>query len=86
MGLVNAGSMVGSSREVKEMLARRKVDICCVQEVQYKGEGCKMFGCGEKRYKFWWSGEQKKAGGVGVLVQGYLMEDVIQIERISEDC
>ena len=51
---MNVGSMVGRSREVVEMLARRKVDICCVQEVQYKGEGCKMFDWEEERYMFWW--------------------------------
>ena len=30
---VNVGSMVGRSREMMEMVARRKVDICRVQEV-----------------------------------------------------
>ena len=28
---VNVGSLVGRSREVVEILARREVDICCVQ-------------------------------------------------------
>ena len=80
---MNVGSMVGRSREVVEMLARRKVGICCVQEVQYKGEGCKMFGCKEECYKLWWSGEKKKRGGLGILTQEDLVEDVIQVERIN---
>ena len=53
-----------------------------MQEVQYKGEGCNIFGCRVGRYKFWWSGERKKAG-VGILVWEYLMEDVIPVEKIS---
>jgi len=32
---VNVGTMMGRSREVVEMLARRRVDVCCVQEDQY---------------------------------------------------
>jgi exonuclease III len=54
MCTVNVGTMVRRSREVVEMLARRSVDVCCVQEVQYKGTGCTVFGSGEEKYKFWW--------------------------------
>ncbi|KAK3876473.1 hypothetical protein Pcinc_018758 [Petrolisthes cinctipes] len=42
-----------------------------------------MFGCGEERYKLWWSGEKKKVGGVGILVRENLVVDVIQVERIN---
>ena len=80
----NVGTMVGRSREVVEMLGRRKVDICCVQEVQYRGEGCRVFGEGEDRYKFWWSGEKKdKRGGVGLLVREDLVQDVMEIQRLT---
>jgi hypothetical protein len=81
---VNVGTMVGRSREVVEMLTRRRVDICCVQEVQYKGEGCKVFGDDTERYKFWWSGEKKeKRGGVGILLRGDLEKDVVEVQRMS---
>ena len=45
-----------------EMLARRRVDIRCVQEKQYKGEGCTVFGEGEEGYNFLWIGEKDKRG------------------------
>jgi len=35
---VNVGTMVGRCREVGEMLARRRVEECCVQDDQYKSE------------------------------------------------
>ena len=82
LATVNVGSMRGRSREVVEMLARRRVDICCVQEVKYKGEGCRMFGDGEERYKFWWSGG-KGEDGVGILIREDLVEDVLQVDRIN---
>mgnify|MGYP001796352853 CR=1 FL=1 len=56
---MNVGSMLGRSRKIVEMLARRTVDICCIQEVQYKGEGCKMFSCEAQCYN---SGGQEKRG------------------------
>ena len=45
---VNVGTMVGESREVVEMLARRNMDICCVQETRYRGAGSKTIGCGKE--------------------------------------
>ena len=56
---VNVGSMAGRSREVVEMLGRRRVDVCAVQEVRYKNSGTRVYGSGEEKYKFWWSGGEK---------------------------
>ena len=55
---INVGTMKGKSREIVEMLARKRVDICCVQETQYKGEGCAAFGEGKEGYRFQWIGER----------------------------
>ena len=67
--------MVGKSREVVEMLARRNVDICCVQETRYRGAGSKTTGSGKERYKFWWSGNKTGQNGVGILVHEEMVED-----------
>jgi len=80
---INVGTMKGRSREVVEMLARRRVDICCVQETQYKGEGCTVFGEGEEGYKFLWMGEKDKRGGVGILIREELEKEIVEVKRIS---
>ena len=80
---VNVGTMKGRSREIVNMLARRKIMVCCAQEVQYKGHGCRMFGDGEDKYKLWWSGEMDRAGGVGVLVREECMGDVVEVSRVT---
>ena len=49
---VNVGTMRGRSREVVDMLVRRQVDVCCVQEVRYKGGGATTIGSGEEKYEF----------------------------------
>ena len=81
---INVGTMVGKSREVVEMLARRRVDICCVQETRYRGAGTKTIGSGKEQYKFWWSGNKTGQSGVGILVHSDMVDDVIEVKRTNE--
>ena len=38
-GTWNIGALKGKSGEVCKVLRRRKVKVCCIQEVRWKGEG-----------------------------------------------
>ena len=38
VGMLNVGTMTGKSREPADVMERRKVDVLCVQETQWKGE------------------------------------------------
>ena len=42
IGTWNVGSMNRRSGEVADALARRNIDICCVQESRWKGAGTKI--------------------------------------------
>ena len=42
----NVGSMSGKWGKISETLKRCCVDICCLQEVRWKGQGAKMIGNG----------------------------------------
>ena len=66
---VNVGTVVGRGGELVEMMARRRVDICCLQEVRYRGKGCRVFKHGEDHFKFWWSGNPNGVGGVGIMLR-----------------
>ena len=81
---VNVGTLIGRRREVVEMLARRKVDICCLQEVRYKNQGTTSFGSSEERYKLWYCGNSEGTSGVGILVKQCLAERVLEVDRISD--
>ena len=81
---VNIGTLVGKRREVVEMLARRRVDICCIQEVRYKNQGTTAFGSNEEKYKFWYNGNKDGTNGVGLLVRQELVERVLNVERYSD--
>ena len=79
----NVGTMIGKESEVADMLRRRRVDLCCVQEVRYKGKDTKIVGEAQ-RYKFWWSGNIRKTNGVGILLKEELVENVISVERTDD--
>ena len=52
IGTVNVGSMAKRSGEVAEMVGRRGLDFCCLQETRWRGEGARMIGGEGNRFKF----------------------------------
>ena len=65
----NVRSMLGKWGEITETLKRRCVDICCLQEVSWKGQGVTMIGYG---FEFLWCGGCKSENSVGVIVTNWL--------------
>ena len=56
----NVSSISGRGRKVREELIKRKVDVCCLQEVRWRGEGARFFGVKGRMYKLWWCGNDDK--------------------------
>ena len=52
-----------------EEMRKRRVDVCCTQEVRWKGQGARFVGNSGRRYKLWWSVNDAGFGGVGILVK-----------------
>ena len=48
IGTVNVGTMSDRDDKVVDMLKRRKIDICCLQEIRWKESEVQVMGC----YKF----------------------------------
>ena len=44
----------------------------------------KSLGSLDRRFKLWWSGNEDKIGGVGILVKEDLCMNVVEINRISD--
>ena len=80
IGSANVGTMTGRSEEVVEMVDRRQLDVCCLQETRWKGDGATTIG----RYKFLWAGSREGKGGVGFLVRESWVDKVLQVKRCSE--
>ncbi|ESO03326.1 hypothetical protein HELRODRAFT_173612 [Helobdella robusta] len=48
LGTLNVGSLTGRSMKIAEMLERRRIDICCLQEARWKSNGDLNGHVGEK--------------------------------------
>ena len=77
----NVGSICDRGTEVREELRKRKVDVCCLQKVRWRGEGVCFFGVKGRRYKLWRCENDDKIGGVGIMVKEELCEKVVEVRR-----
>ena len=41
-GTLNVETLCGRKTEVREELRKRRVDVCCMQEVRWKGQGARF--------------------------------------------
>ena len=64
-----------------EQLRKREVDMCCLLEVRWRGQGARFVGCRVRRYKLLWSGNNDRIGGVGILVKEELCEKVVEVRK-----
>ena len=74
--------MCGRASEVVETRARRRIDICVVQETHWRGCSTRMITSKHCRYKFIWSGDNSGFKGVGVLVAEKWTEKIILVDNI----
>ena len=70
--------------KVCEELTKRKVDVCCIQEVRWKGQGARFVGTLGRRYKLWWSGNDAGCGGARILVKEKISGNVVEVKRKSD--
>ena len=57
MSALGCGFVRGKGGEVCEELRKRMIDVCCLQEVRWRGQGARMLGMKGRRHKMWWSGK-----------------------------
>ena len=65
------------------MLVKGRVDIGCLQEVRYRGQGTRV-NKKEEKYKLWWSRSEDGRNGVGIMVKEDLLEEVIEVKRLDD--
>ncbi|XP_064118983.1 uncharacterized protein LOC135223991 [Macrobrachium nipponense] len=75
MGTLNVGSMNGRSREVADVLERRRVDILCEQETRWRENKAKDIGNG---YKLLCSrADETGRGGVWIAISKEMKENIV---------
>jgi hypothetical protein len=74
--------MCKRSREVVEMIARRRLDFCCLQETRWKGGSARTIG--SEGHKFFWMGCKEGTAGIGIVIAKRWVDKVIEVKRVSE--
>ena len=62
--------MSGMGGDVCEELRKRMIDMCCLQEVRWRGHGTIMLGMIGGRYKLWLSVNRDEFLGCGCYGEG----------------
>ena len=70
--------------DVCEELRKRIIDVCCLQEVKWRGQGAWMLGMKGRRYKLWWSGKGDGVGGVGIMIKEELCKELVEVKRVRD--
>ena len=68
LGTVNVGTLSGKANEIAEMLTRRNVDLCCLQETRWRGGSSRQIKGKDSIYKLFWCGDQSGFGGIGIML------------------
>ena len=81
---VNVGTLRGRASEVVETVSRRNIDICCLQEVRWRGAGTRTITDKDTQYKLFWIRNQEGNGGVGVMLAEKWIQKVIHVNRVND--
>ena len=75
--------MHGKASEIVETVARRRIDICAVQETCWRGCSTRMITGKHCRFKCLRSGGKSGFEGVGILLPEKWVEKIISVDRTS---
>ena len=60
------------------------MDLCCLQEVRWRGASACMIVGKDSDYKLFWIGSENGNGGVSILLAEEWVENIYDICRISD--
>ena len=81
---LNVGSLCGRKTEECKELRKRRIHVCCMQKVRWKGQRAHFVGTSGQKYKLWWLRNNAGFGGVGIMVKEEISENVVDVGRKSD--
>ncbi|ESO11780.1 hypothetical protein HELRODRAFT_166822 [Helobdella robusta] len=69
--------------EIAEMLERKRIDICRLQETRWKSNVDCHVNSDKEKYKLFWNSQKTAKNGVGIFVREPLAQEVLDIKRIN---
>ncbi|XP_060171841.1 uncharacterized protein LOC132603008 [Lycium barbarum] len=80
VGSWNIGTLTGKSIKLVKILKKRKINMACIQDTKWVGPKAKEVD----GYKLWFSGRSKCRNVVGILVDGELRDQVVEVRRATD--
>ncbi|XP_071700664.1 uncharacterized protein [Rutidosis leptorrhynchoides] len=80
VGSWNIGTLTGKRIELVDTFIKSNVDIGCVQETRWKGEGVVDI----KDYRLWYSGSRIARNGVCIFLGNLHKDNVVDVGRFSD--
>ncbi|XP_071708534.1 uncharacterized protein [Rutidosis leptorrhynchoides] len=80
VGSWNIGTLTGKRIELVDSFLKSNVDIGCVQETRWKGEGVVDI----KDYRLWYSSSRIARNGVGIFLGNLHKDNVVDVGRFSD--
>ena len=65
----NLGILRGKRGEVCDELRKRMIDVCCLHETRWRGQGARVLGMIGRRYKMWFFGKGDGVGGICIILE-----------------
>ena len=84
LGTLNIGTLNGKILEICDELWRGNVDLCCLQEVRWRGCVARLIDVQGSRYGLRWSENQEGHDGLCVLAKEELYDKVVEVRRVSD--
>lgn len=78
----NIGTLTGKSMEVVDTMVRRKINFMCLQETKWVGEKARELDT--TGFKLWYTGKVRERNGVGIIVDKYWKDSVVDVKRIGD--
>ena len=69
--------------QMRWLMPRRKVDICGLLKVRWRGASASLVEGKDSRNKLFWVGNDMGMSGVGILLTEKLLKPIIDVKRVS---
>ena len=83
IGTLNVGTMKGRASEITETVARRRIDLYCLQERRWRGSSTRKITGKDCTYIFFWSGDSSGLGGMGILLAEQWIDKILSVVRVN---
>ena len=84
-GTLNVNTLRERFCNVVQTLSCREVDVCCIQDIRYRGGNCHTIKGMGTTYKLYWSGNNKGTAGVGVFVVEEWIEEDFAVQSLWQN-